>query len=102
MFANVTVLAGAPQSVITLPRTAVVFSLYGDSVYAVKKEGEAMTADRRFVRVGETRGDRVSITQGVAAGDEVVTTGQLKLQPGAPIRVDNTALLQPPATRPLE
>ena len=36
MFANVTVLAGEPRDVITVPRTAVTYSLYGDSVYVVK------------------------------------------------------------------
>lgn len=118
MFANVNVLAGAPRDVITLPRTAVVFSLYGDSVYMVKKAdvqpakagaatpaqpaGETLTAERRFVRVGETRGDRVSIAEGVKAGDEVVATGQIKLQPNARIRIDNSSPLQAPALRPKE
>jgi membrane fusion protein (multidrug efflux system) len=102
MFANVDVLAGAPTPVVTLPRTAVIYSLYGDSVYAVKRASETATAERRFVRVGETRGDRVAIVEGVAAGDEVVTTGQLKLQPGASIRVDNAAPLQARAERPRE
>ena len=36
MFANVTVLVGAPRDVVTVPRTAVTYSLYGDSVYVVK------------------------------------------------------------------
>lgn len=108
MFANVNVLAGAPQEVFTLPRTAVVYSLYGDSVYAVKKaEGASdktggLTAERRFVRVGEARGDRVSITEGVKPGDEVVATGQVKLQPNARISVDNSSPLQAPAVRPKE
>ncbi|MBE0533843.1 MAG: efflux RND transporter periplasmic adaptor subunit [Rhodospirillales bacterium] len=102
MFANVEVLAGAPTPVVTLPRTAVIYSLYGDSVYAVKRASETATAERRFIRVGETRGDRVAIAEGVAAGDEVVTTGQLKLLPGASIRVDNATPLQARAARPKE
>ena len=36
MFANVVVLAGEPRDVVTVPRTAVTYSLYGDSIYAVK------------------------------------------------------------------
>ena len=36
MFANVAVLAGEPADVVTVPRTAVTYSLYGDSVYVVK------------------------------------------------------------------
>ena len=38
MFANVAVLAGEAQPVVTVPRTAVSYSLYGDSVYVVVDE----------------------------------------------------------------
>ncbi len=114
MFANVTVLAGQPRDVVTVPRTAVTFSLYGDSVYVAKaapaKDGEAqaatpetgglLSADRRFVRTGEMREDRVAITSGVAAGELVVTTGQLKLSPGASILIDNSQPLVRSEPRP--
>ena len=115
MFANVVVLAGEPRDVVTVPRTAVTYSLYGDSVYAVKSvpaeapkaDGKAETpaepklvADRRFVKTGAAREDRVVILSGVAAGEQVVTTGQLKLNPGAAIRIDNTQPLSRPEERP--
>jgi membrane fusion protein (multidrug efflux system) len=115
MFANVVVLAGDPRDVVTVPRTAVTYSLYGDSVYAVKQvASEApkaddkagapaepkLIADRRFVKTGEAREDRVMILSGVAAGEQVVTTGQLKLNPGAAIRIDNTQPLTRPDVRP--
>ena len=119
MFANVTVLAGEPADVITVPRTAVTYSLYGDSVYVVKpapaKEDKAepaaasgqtpapepaLVAERRYVRTGQVREDRVAITFGLAKGEEVVTTGQLKLNPGASIRIDNTQPLSRPDQRP--
>ena len=60
----------------------------------------ALTAERRFVRVGPTEGDRVAILEGVKAGEEVVTSGQLKLQPGATIKVDNSGALKAPAELP--
>jgi membrane fusion protein (multidrug efflux system) len=114
MFANVVVLAGDPREVITVPRTSVTYSLYGDSIYAVKqaaseapksddKAGTAepkLVADRRFVKTGEAREDRVVILSGVAVGEHVVTTGQLKLNPGAAIRIDNTQPLSRPEERP--
>ena len=112
MFANAAVLAGEPKQVVTVPRTALTYSLYGDSVWVVKHEaaqappapaptskkaepvGTAIAADappaepklkaeRRFVRVGATQGDRIAIAEGIKAGEEVVTSGQLKLQQGA-------------------
>jgi membrane fusion protein (multidrug efflux system) len=115
MFANVTVLAGEPRDVVTVPRTAVTFSLYGDSVYVAKpapaKEGQAqaaapsgnapaLIAERRFVKTGEIREDRVAILTGVTTGEEVITTGQLKLNSGASIRVDNSQPLVRPEQRP--
>jgi membrane fusion protein (multidrug efflux system) len=117
MFANVEVLSGAAQQVVTVPTTAVTYSLYGDSVYVVKpappagSAGEAhaaaadepLTVERRVVRTGDTRGDRVALVEGVAAGDEVVSEGQIKLLPNAKVRIDNSAALPPPPVpRPKE
>jgi membrane fusion protein (multidrug efflux system) len=117
MFANIAVTTGAPDEVLTLPRTAIIFSLYGDNVFIAKpappappKAGEAQAApsdgkpafiaERRFVRVGEIRGERVSILEGVNAGELVVTSGQIKLQPNGPIVIDNSAGLPTPAETP--
>jgi len=52
------------------------------------------------VRVGPSEGDRVAILEGVKAGEEVVTSGQLKLQPGATIKVDNLGALKAPVELP--
>jgi len=117
MFANVTVLVGEAGDVVTVPRTAITYSLYGDSVYVVKpapeKEGaaappaaagqpagEQLIAERRFVRTGQVRDGRVAVTFGLAAGERVITTGQLKINPGASIRIDNSQPLTPPDVRP--
>lgn len=114
MFANVEVVYGDPRDVVSLPRTGVTFSLYGDSIFVVKPQapagapGEAqaaaadqpMIAERRFVRTGEVKGDRVAIVDGVAAGEQVVTQGQLKLFPNARVRIDANAALQPASPQP--
>ena len=132
MFANAAVLSGKPQELVTVPRTAVTYGLYGDSVYVVKREPPAppipnltsgvsepgpgaataaeapedpgaepkLTVERRFVRVGPRLGDRVAIVDGIKAGEEVVTSGQIKLKPGAAITIDNKRALQPLSVRP--
>lgn len=109
MFANVSVLAGEPQEVVTVPRTAISYSLYGDSVYVVKpaegQDGEqgadrTLIAQRRFVQVGTTRDGRVAISEGVEAGEQVVIAGQIKLQPDARVTIDNSQPLEAPAERP--
>jgi len=125
MFAQVAVLAGAPKQLVTVPRTAVTYTLYGDSVWVVK-EGTAepsakptasteagaavaadappqepgLTVERRFVHVGPTQQGRVAILDGVKAGERVVTSGQLKLHPGAAVKIDNADALKPPAVMP--
>jgi membrane fusion protein, multidrug efflux system len=115
MFADVRVIVDAPQPVLTVARTAVTYSLYGDSVYVViPAEGQpaaasqnggqgtqqsaepALQVERRFVKSGEVRGDRVSVSQGVKVGEEVVTVGQLKLRPGTNVRIDNSVALNKP------
>lgn len=98
MFANVSVVAGAAQDVVTLPRTAVAYSLYGDNIYVVKDGA----VERRFVRTGAVEGDRVAITEGLVPGEEVVTSGQLKLMDKAKVAVDNSKALEAPTERPKE
>lgn len=125
MFANTAVLAGEPRELVTVPRTALTYSLYGDSVWVVKEgaseedaqptasaegagaaiaadapEAPTLTAERRFVRVGQTEEGRIAILEGIKTGEQVITSGQLKLQPGAAIKVDNADALKPPAELP--
>ena len=116
MFANIAVLEGKPKELVTVPRTAVTYGLYGDSVWVVKEGppelektasvGEVevpppqLTVERRFVRVGPSQGDEVAILEGVKAGEQVVTSGQLKLHPDAAIKIDNSKPLTPAAERP--
>lgn len=91
MFADVAVQLPQREEVVTLPQTAVVSNPYGDSIFVVQdSEGEGPpTVAKRFVRTGARRGDQVAITEGVEPGQTVVTSGQLKLQDGAAIRVNN-------------
>ena len=100
---------------LTLPRTAIVYSLYGDNVFVVtpapprgrdsaaaadKGGANGLIVERRFVRVGAARGERIAIDEGVKAGERVVTAGQIKLQANMPVTIDETAALPPPAETP--
>jgi membrane fusion protein, multidrug efflux system len=113
MFANVAVVAGEPARVVTLPQTAVTYSLYGDSVYVVVPQPDAqagttdtgepkLQVERRFVRLGEARSGRVSLAEGVKEGEQVVTAGQLKLRPGTFVRIDNSVVLEQTGERKAE
>ena len=110
MFANLTVTTGEPASVLTVPRTAIVYSLYGDTVFVVRaapharEEGgvsdnggpSGLIVERRFVRVGPARGERIAINEGLRPGERVVTAGQIKLQAYMPVTLDETAALPTP------
>jgi RND family efflux transporter MFP subunit len=102
MFANVTVNTGAPADVLTVPRTAVVYGLYGDSAFVVipAPSGDGFVVDRRPIRLGATRGERIAIVDGLKVGDKVVTAGQVKLQPKSSVVIDQGGALSPPAETP--
>jgi membrane fusion protein (multidrug efflux system) len=103
MFANVELLTGQVRDVLTVPRTAITYSLYGENVLVVKgAEGGGQTIERRFVRAGEVRDERVEIVESAQLGEMIVTSGQIKLDQGTKVRVDNTAALKAPSVRPKE
>ncbi len=95
MFATVELDTGAAQRLVTLPQTAVAYNPYGSLVYIVDDKNKGpdgkpqLVARQVFVTTGATRGDQVSILKGVAEGDMVVTSGQIKLRNGVPLIVDN-------------
>ena len=97
MFANVTVSAGKTQQVVTVPKAAVTYSLYGDSVFVItpdkdKKDDKgnpALVANEVFVKLGDERGPRVAVTEGVKDGDMIVTSGMQKLHSGTTVQINN-------------
>jgi multidrug efflux system membrane fusion protein len=106
MFATTTVVLPDKPAVITVPETAVDYTLYGDSVYLITEnkadDGKtSLTAVRTFVRTGDRVDGRVVITSGLKAGDRVVAVGQLKLQSGAAVAISNDPPPPVPAKPPL-
>ncbi len=107
MFANVSVVLPDQGNFVTIPTTALVHASYGDSVFVVedKKAEEggpppggdkpAKIARQQFVRVGASRGDFVSIVDGVTAGQDIVSAGAFKLRNGSSIVVNNEVKVDP-------
>jgi multidrug efflux system membrane fusion protein len=92
MFTTTTVVLPDKPAVVTVPETAVDYTLYGDSVFLIteKKENDGKTslsAVRTFVRTGNRVEGRTEILSGVKPGDRVVAVGQLKLQSGAAVSI---------------
>jgi membrane fusion protein (multidrug efflux system) len=64
---------------------------------AAPAAGSGPVAQQVFVTTGQTRGDQVAIISGIKEGQEVVSSGQLKLKNGTPVTVNNSVL---PANSP--
>ncbi|MFP4642829.1 MAG: efflux RND transporter periplasmic adaptor subunit [Spirochaetales bacterium] len=84
MFARIDLIVDQREGAITVPQRAIVRRAEGDFVYVVDDDGRA---ERRTVTLGfETEG-RVEVTDGVSAGEEVVTRGQNLVQDGALLEI---------------
>jgi multidrug efflux system membrane fusion protein len=105
MFATTTVVLPDKPPVITVPETAVDYTLYGDSVYLLteKKEEDGktkLTVTRTFVQTGNRIEGRAEILKGLKDGDRVVAVGQLKLQSGSAVTISNDPVPPIPAKPP--
>ncbi len=105
MFVTTTVVLPEKPAVITVPETAVDYTLYGDSVFVITEKKEAdgktsLSAVRTFVQTGNRVEGRVEIVKGLKAGDKVVAVGQLKLQSGAAVAISTDPAPPIPAQPP--
>ncbi|MGE0454499.1 MAG: efflux RND transporter periplasmic adaptor subunit [Vicinamibacteria bacterium] len=106
MFVKTQVGLAASAAVVALPASAISYAPYGDSVFVVEEmkgaNGESYRGARQqFVKLGAARGDQVSVLAGVAAGEQIVSSGVFKLRNGVAVKIDND--VQPandPAPRP--
>ena len=109
-FARVSFALGGEREVVVIPQTAVSFNPYGNAVFVISEvpreegetdmQGNALTGNKfivkqRFIRTGATRGDLVTVTEGLEVGEQVATSGLLKLRNDAEVTINNT--VQPTA-----
>jgi len=96
MFAEVAVVLPGRNEVLAIPATSVLYAPYGDSIFVVEDKQSEKTGQpvkrvrQQFARLGEKRGDFVSVVSGVKEGEAVVSTGVFKLRNGQDVVVDNT------------
>jgi multidrug efflux system membrane fusion protein len=81
-FVNVTVTLGVEPDAIVVPTTAVQNGQQGTYVFVVKGDS---TVELRPVKVSRAAGAETVVRSGLAAGETVVTEGQLRLVPGVRI-----------------
>ncbi len=105
MFARVNVVLPHQRQVLPVPQTAIAYASFGDSVFVIDEQKDETSGEtqqvlrQQFVQLGQKRGDFVEITDGLEAGEQVVTSGVFKLRSGSKVVIDNTlapkAELQP-------
>ena len=105
MFTTTTVVLPDKPAVVTVPETAVDYTLYGDAVFVIteKKADDGKTSlvvVRTFVVTGNRVNGRVEILSGVKPGDRVVSVGQIKLQSGAAVSISADPAPPIPANPP--
>jgi multidrug efflux system membrane fusion protein len=71
---------GVERGVVIVPSRAVQRSQKGDFVFVVGKDN---AVEMKLITVKRSSGDFAVVSQGLDAGDVVVTDGQLRLVPGA-------------------
>ncbi|MBZ4194610.1 MAG: efflux RND transporter periplasmic adaptor subunit [Candidatus Contendobacter sp.] len=95
MFVNVVAALPTVEKVLMIPATAVLYAPYGDSVFIIEEKKDEKTGtvgkvlNQKFVHLGKTRGDFVVVTEGLSAGQTLVTTGVFKLRNGMAVVVNN-------------
>ena len=90
-FVRVRVLLDKRDDVIAVPQSAVITSLFGDYVYAVREVEEGsddLEVRQVFVEIGARENDRIEIVDGLEEGDRIVTAGQNRLSNRSPVTVD--------------
>lgn len=109
MFVNVALILPPQEGVVTVPETAVDYSIYGDSVWAVRdkkkdpadeKSQDHLVVERIAVKLGDRVNNRVVILSGIPAGERVVAAGQLRLSPGAVVTISPVGAPVTPDTVP--
>lgn len=81
-FVQASAVLGNLKDVVVTPSRAVQVGQKGTYVYVVKDD---QTVEFRPVTTGQTVDEKIVITKGLAAGETIVTEGQLRLTPGAKV-----------------
>jgi len=84
-FVNIRLVLNTIRDAVLVPASAPQISAAGSYVYVVKEDS---TAEQRSVTLGQRQGDLVVIENGVQAGEQIVTIGQLGVTPGGKVVIE--------------
>jgi membrane fusion protein (multidrug efflux system) len=88
MAVNVTVTLAAPQNVLAVPATSVIYAPFGDTVFVIENnEKNNLIARQQFVRLGRARGDFVEILDGISSSQKIAIAGAFRLNNGQAVMI---------------
>jgi multidrug efflux system membrane fusion protein len=93
-FVDVVLTLTTERNRVVVPTQALQTGQQGQYVYVIKDD---LTAELRVVTPGRLYGDWTIIDKGIAAGEKVVTDGQLRITPGVKVEIKNEKAKQDPA-----
>lgn len=88
MFAEVSLTIGQEKQTLTIPETAVDYTPYGNSVFAIEQGDGGLQVQRVQIETGETRDGQIEVKHGLEPGQQIVALGFNKLRNGMPVRID--------------
>ena len=83
-FVDASVILADTADTILVPSSALVTTQDGSSVFIAKPDN---TVELRKIETGRKIGPDTVVEKGVVAGDKVITSGQIKLMPGVPVKI---------------
>ncbi len=97
MFVTLNLYLPSLSGTITVPQSAITYTLYGQSAFVASLTGkkdehgqDLATVKRVFVRTGDVQDNIVVVNEGLKEGDLVVNSGQSKLEDGMTISINNS------------
>ena len=83
-FTKVKLLLDVREKATVVPLKSVIIEKGGAYIYVIRKDS---TAERRFIELGPEFQNQVVVERGLAAGENIVTEGYHKLNPGMKVRI---------------
>jgi membrane fusion protein (multidrug efflux system) len=76
------------EGAVVVPRDALLEGVFQrEAMVAIDRKGDLAKAELRVVEIGESRGNSIVITQGLKAGDKLITRGHRNVVNGTVVRI---------------
>lgn len=85
-FTKVKLLLDVRENAVVVPMKALIIEKGGAFIYVIRNDN---TAEKRFIELGPQLDNIAVVERGLAQGEQIVTEGYHKLQPGMKVQINN-------------